>query len=56
MRKRGRDRLSPEEIIRLRDSGYGQRSDDLNYRWSRLLDKLAREIDQAIEKLKRKMA
>lgn len=56
MRKRGRDKLSPEEIIRLRDSGYGQRSDDLNYRWSRLLDKLAREIDQAIEKLKRKMA
>jgi beta-lactamase regulating signal transducer with metallopeptidase domain len=53
MRKRGRDRLSPDEIIRLRDNGVGVRSFGLNYRWDRLLDRLARELDQAIEKLRR---
>jgi beta-lactamase regulating signal transducer with metallopeptidase domain len=60
MRKRGRDKLSPDEIIRMRDNGVGQRSSDdlmnLHYKLSRVLDKLSRELDEVVEKIKRKMA
>jgi len=60
MRKQGRDKLSPDEIIRMRDNGVGQRSSgdlmNLHYKLNRVLDKLARELDEVLEKLKRKMA
>ena len=60
MRKQGRDKLSPDEIIRMRDNGVGQRSSgdliNLHYKLSRVLDKLARELDEVLETLKRKMA
>jgi beta-lactamase regulating signal transducer with metallopeptidase domain len=56
MRKRGKDALSPDDIIRLRDRGVASHFDHLNYQWDRVLDKLARELDEVLQKLKRKPA
>jgi hypothetical protein len=61
MRKRGNDKLSPEEIIRLRDRGgptFERKLGQLNYHFERLLERLrasepGRGLEAALERLLR---
>jgi len=55
-KQRGTGRRSVDELIRLRDRGVASHSSHVNYILARVWDTLATEVDDAIRKLKRKLA
>jgi hypothetical protein len=50
MRKRGQDKLTPDDIIRLRDRGDSPYERKLG-QWNYHVDRLVAELERAIEKI-----